>query len=341
MTDPTLRTWHDPAAAEVGDTVAAFLDRLDGPVAIRLSGHEPGRCRAVVTLLHGNEPSGVRALHAHLRAGVRPRTDTWCIVAAVAAARLPPGFAHRMLPGGRDLNRCFTVPDPSSEGRLAAAILAQLQSARPEAIVDLHNNSGRNPPYGVGTGVDPLRLRLTALFAERYVYSDIALGSLMEAAGAIAPTVTIECGRAGDPAADAIAHAGLARFLAAEQLEHIVLPPLHLFAHPVRVCVVPGTRLAFADGPVGGADLTLARDVDRHNFEELPAGTPIGWLGTPSRWPLEARTSNGGDLSHALFALRDTALCTRQPLTPIMMTTDPVAAATDCLFYAVSPPPRG
>jgi hypothetical protein len=36
----------------------------------------------------------------------------------------------------------------------------------------------------------------------------------MEATAALCPTATVECGRAGDPAADETAHAGLQRFLA-------------------------------------------------------------------------------------------------------------------------------
>jgi hypothetical protein len=157
----------------------------------------------------------------------------------------------------------------------------------------------------------------------------------MEATAAIAPTVTIECGRAGDPAADANARVGLTRFLATTDLAALPVPALRILTHPLRVCVRPGVRLAFGDAPVAAADLTLARDVDRHNFEELAPGTAIGWVGAGSPWPLAAHGRDGEDRSRELFAVRGGVLYARQPLTPIMMTTDARAAAADCLFYAV------
>jgi hypothetical protein len=289
-----LRLIEDPDPRALPPGAEQFLAELGGPTAIRLTGADRRRCRAAVTLLHGNEPSGTRALHAWLRSGARPATDVLCVLGAVPAALRPPGFAHRSLPGARDLNRCFRPPFAGAEGALAAAVLALLRDAAPEAVIDLHNNSGHNPPYGVVTAVDPLRARLTSLFAHRLVHSDIRLGSLMEATAELCPTATIECGRGGDPAADETARAGLERYLACERLEHLPPPALSILERPVRVCVRGGIRVAFAAAPAADADLTLAADIDRHNFEIVPAGTTIGWLADPQRWPIEARGANGG-----------------------------------------------
>lgn len=332
-----LRLIEDPAPSALPAGAEAFLAALGGPAVIRVSGADRRRCRAVVTLLHGNEPSGVRALLGWLRAGVRPATDVLCVLGAVGAALRAPAFTHRMLRGERDLNRCFRPPFEGAQGALASAMLAALRAARPEALVDLHNNSGHNPPYAVVTGIDPLRARLAALFARRLVHSDIRLGSLMEATAELCPTATIECGRAGDPAADATARAGLERYLACERLERLPAPALSILERPVRVCVRAGVRLAFGAGPVTGSHLTLAADIDRHNFELMPAGTPIGWLGRGELWPLDARDAAGEDCSRELFRAADGVLCTRRPLTPIMMTTDAAMAMADCLFYAVWP----
>ena len=97
----------------------AFLQELGGPAWIRVPGRDASRTRVVSTLLHGNEPSGVRAIHAWLRSGARPAVDTAFFVGPVEAARVPPGFAHRTRFGHRDLNRCFLPPFPGSEGELA------------------------------------------------------------------------------------------------------------------------------------------------------------------------------------------------------------------------------
>lgn len=105
----------------------------------------------------------------------------------------------------------------------------------------------------------------------------------------------------------------------------------------MRVCLRAGARVAFGDRPIEVADLSLAADIDRHNFERVPAGTTIGWLADPVAWPLEARGAAGDDCTRRLFGAADGVLCTRHSLTPIMMTTDATIAASDRLFYATWP----
>ncbi|MDH3227167.1 MAG: hypothetical protein OEM67_08790, partial [Thermoleophilia bacterium] len=152
------------------------------------------------------------------------------------------------------------------------------------------------------------------------------------------PSITVECGRAGDPAADAVALAGLGAFLGKEQLQTEHDPErIELFIDAVRVSMRPGMRLAFGAGPAPGADLTMSADVDRHNFDSLPPGTPIGWLGATGAWPLCTRARDGMEHSGELFARRNGRLETRRPIVPIMMTTSPDAALADCLFYVVRP----
>ncbi len=331
-----LTTWDAPGSDAIAATPDAFLAALPGPTVIRVPGRDRTRARAVVTLLHGNEPSGFRAVHGWLRQGIVPAVDAVIVLAAVAAARLAPAFTHRKLPGGRDLNRCFRPPFAGVEGAWAAAVLGVLRAARPEALVDLHNNTGHNPAYGVGTRVDNVRLGLTALFARRFVHSTLALGALAEVTADELHAVTIECGRAGDPTADAIAAAGLTRFLGADALPLTAVPPdMTVLADPIRVAVRPGTRIAFGELPDPAADLTLRGDVDRHNFETLPPGVPVGWVRAEAAWPLVAVGAEGADVSRDYFGVRDGLLATRRAIVPIMMTTDVAAALEDCLFYVV------
>jgi hypothetical protein len=107
---------------------------------------------------------------------------------------------------------------------------------------------------------------------------------------------------------------------------------LRVFTDAVRVTLRPGVTLAFGDCPDPAVDLTLDAEIDRHNFETLPAGTRIGWA---RGWPVEALDEAGVDRSRDLFATAQGELEIRQSFTPIMMTTDPAAARADCLFYAV------
>jgi hypothetical protein len=313
----------------------AWLDELRGPIAIRVRGADSTRTRLVSGMLHGNEPSGLRAIFHALRSRARPATDTVFFVGAVEAARAEPRHSQRMLVGRRDLNRCFRPPFDDADGRIAEALLDLVRPEPLEAVIDLHNNSGHNPVYGVGLGDDSGRLGLASLFGERYVVSPLSLGSLHEAFPAAIPAVTMECGRAGERHADEAAIAGLTRFLRADVLPRVEAASgrVHLLRAPVRVRVRPGVTLAY--GARAEADLTLDADVDRHNFRRQPAGTRIGWLRERAPWPFEALDATRTDRAHELFERRGDAIVTRREIVPIMMTTSARIAHEDCLFYVV------
>src|SRR6056297_3434688 len=87
--------WHSPSADDAGGSATEFLHRLKGPAHIYIPGDDSSRCRAMVTLLHGNEPSGFFALYQLLQKQIRPAVDLHCFVASVAAAKEPPGFFYR------------------------------------------------------------------------------------------------------------------------------------------------------------------------------------------------------------------------------------------------------
>jgi hypothetical protein len=331
-----IRSIEAPQRAAIPSNAVDFLRELAGPAWIRVPGRERSRTRAVATLIHGNEPSGLRAVHGWLRSGAVPAVDSVFFVGEVEAALIPPGFAQRVLPGRADLNRCFLPPYVGEEGALAAELIERLRAARPEALIDLHNNSGHNPAYGVGLSTDAPLLALTALFGRRYVHSDLRLGALVEATHDEFPSLTVECGRAGDPLADAVARSGLDQYLSAPRaLEpQSPRPALDVLEAPVRVTLRPGVRVAFADAPRPDVDLTVARDIDRHNFELVPPGSLLGWV-TAGVWPVTARDASGIDIARELFEVCEGVLRARRSLIPIMMTTHAGAAESDCLFYTV------
>lgn len=334
-----VEIWEEPSAKQLGTSALEMLRNLGGPGGVFVRGEDPSRTRVLVTLLHGNEPSGVRAMHAWLLRARRPRASCLWIVGAVEAALEAPGFAHRHLRGRPDLNRCFRAPFEGKDGEIAQEILALVREARPEAVLDLHNNTGHNPPYAISTSADPTRLGLAAWFARRLVCSDLDLGALTEVSDHGAPAVTIECGRAGAPEADRIALAGVDAFLASESIAPAPCPHVEVFEEPTRVELRPGATLAIANSPRHDVALTLAPDVDRHNWRRMEPGATIGWV--RDGWPVEALRPSGEDISRELFHIEAGMLRTRQPLIPIMITTDASIAATDCLFYVVRSAEKG
>ena len=322
--------------AHLPGKVEHWLRELDRATLLRVPGRDRSRTRIVTTLLHGNEPSGVRAVHAWLRSGVAPATDAVFYIGSVEAALAAPPWSHRTLPHARDANRCFAPPFGGLEGERSLELIERLEAVRPEALIDLHNNSGRSPAYGVGTVADAAHLGLTGLFADRYMLSDLRLGTLIEATERFTTSIVVECGRAQDPVADAVALAGLERYLSVEDLsvraERWQMEILH---HPVRVRVHPEVRLAFGDAPVEGANLTVRSDMDRHNFDPVEPGIVLGWLGPPGTWPFDARGGDGVEVSAELFTSTDGLVRIRRAMVPVMMTVSAAIARSDCLFYAM------
>ncbi len=324
--------WDAPTARNVGKTAEEFLAKLAGPTFLWLPGLDTTRSRAVSTLLHGNEPSGLKALHRWILEGRQPQVNILCFIGAVSAALTPPLFSNRYLPTGKDLNRCFRAPFEGLEGTLATAMLQELHQAQPEALIDLHNTSGRSPAYGVTTQKGAMQETLAGLFCSHLVITDLRLGTLMEATERDWPTVTIEAGGACDPQSDELAFQGFSRFALAIDFSDCS-SPVTVVHHPIRVELQKGATMTYASSPVSDVDLTLMPDVDRFNFGIVSPEERLGWVQAAGIDALWARDAKGQNLSASLFSVHEGELRLTRPSRLMMVTTNQTIAQNDCLFY--------
>ncbi|MCH8544503.1 MAG: succinylglutamate desuccinylase/aspartoacylase family protein [Alcanivorax sp.] len=343
MTPEDCRLHRLPHGQPLPATAEAWLAALPGPVMVRYPGVDRTRVRALVTLLHGNEPSGLRAIHHWLSDRTAnaarlppPATDLVLIIANVAAARLAPRYNHRQLPEERDLNRCFRAPWQDGPGQLAQAIISELVALGPEAVLDLHNTSGNSPAFAVAAIDDARHRAFAARFCDHLIVTDLRLGALMEAAEHLFPTLTIECGGSGDPRADAMAATVVERFAANPALfaAQPATDTLTVFRNPVRLELAPGASLSF--DPSEAADITLSADIQQYNFGLARPGVALARLGPGGLSHLVARDHRGRPVLGELFDARAGVLTPRQPLHLFMATARADIAASDCLFY-VSP----
>ena len=328
----------DPQATEIGNNVEEFLHWLGGPACFFLEGEDTSRCRALVTLLHGNEPSGAMAVFRWLKSGQRPAVNTVCIVASVAAALESPLFTHRMLPRARDLNRCFRPPFDDAQGALAEEILEILHLHHPEAVIDMHNTSGSGPSFGVCTHMDRQHDALVSLFTQRLIVSNLGLGALMDISEHSYPTVTVEVGGRLDEEAHQLAYEGLCRYLQARTvLAHEETDwGLELLRDPIRLELCDHVTLTYADEPCVNYDITLKRDIEHHNFGGVTTDTLLGWATGPERRLFTALDAGGSCAVTKLVRIEDGKLYPAQPLKLFMITNNAAIAQSDCLFYAVA-----
>jgi hypothetical protein len=318
------------------------------PVLIRIpaaSTTETPKARFVSCLLHGNEPSGFQAMVEVLRRGERFPFDLWVLIGNVRAATEQGLYAHRHLDDQEDFNRVWGLgPADTDQRRAAAAILAELRDANLEAAVDIHNNSGRNPFYAILTQLTPAGRRLAALCADTALLWRLRAHTLMEALAPLCPAVSVECGAphgAGTAFASGVVH----RFLTADDLsapEGVGTDGLGadpaltagLMATGLRVTVRPEVRFSFGTELADGDDLAVVPELDRFNFQRMPALETIGRVAPGSPMPFCATDNDGADLTDRLLRITpDGRVVVIEDVVPLMMTTTVVQTRRDCLFY--------
>ena len=333
-----IRSWEAPRSGQVAAGVADFARQLGGPARLRLPGRDPSRCRVRVTLLHGHEPSGLKALHRLLLEDYRPEVDIYCYVLAVEAALEPPLFTRRTASGKRDFNRCFKKPfDLDQQGLVCKTLLDELAALQPEAVVDMHNTSGEGPAFAVTTRYDARHDRLVSLFTDRLIVTDLKLGSIMETSSAALPVVTIECGGAYEESSDRIALDGLRRFFSEPDLyrERERDWGLEILNNPVRIELQEDASLSYGEAPQPRSDLTLKVDIEHHNFGLIAEGTFLGWLTRGREGILNAVDPQKRNHFDEFYVIASDRLYTRVPQKMFMITTNADIAKSDCLWYAV------
>lgn len=341
VTPSTFRRWHAPNPTDVGKDHIEFLRILNGPTWITMEGIDQSRQRAIVTLLHGNEPSGLKAVHKFLLGGEKPATNLGIFVISVNAALFAPMMSHRSLPEEQDINRCFRQKassrqkasrDDSNQALLAASILTTLKAFAPEAIIDTHNTSAHSDPFAVAISDQPAVQQIAQMFVRRLVILDITLGTLIEQ-DLGCPVVTVEFGGILDPKADVLAAASIESFIESEQLFKTGVLGMQVLKHPLRLEIDQTSKIHYSASVQDNADITIFNTIDQMNFMRVEAGTNLGWLGTEQLKPLRVVDQQGIDICHQLFAAKDGFLVNQVPMTLFMATTDPHIASNDCLLY--------
>lgn len=300
---------------------------LPGPTLIHLPGRRPEPLFCSV-LLHGNETTGWaaarRVLTRYAEAGL-PRAMS-LFIGNVAAAR----EGQRSLPGQADYNRIWNG-GTRPEHAMAQEVLEQMRGRGVFACVDIHNNTGFNPHYGCVNRLDHRFLHLAALFSRTVVYFLRPQEVLSMAFADLCPAVTVECGQPGQPHGEAHAAEYLEACLHLQSLpDHpVAAGDVDLF-HTVAVVKVPQNIGVGIEED--GADLSLISDIDRLNFNELPAGTVFGWSRHESL-PVRAWSEQGLEVSERYFEVAEGELRTRVPVMPSMLTRKAEVIRADCLCY--------
>ncbi len=292
---------------------AALADELDGPTLFDLRKVDQSPL-FISVLMHGDEVSGwdaVRGLVAELA-----DASVMVFVGNVEAARQ----GVRALPGQVDFNRVWEG-GAGEDAVVAEEVTARVATARPHLAIDVHNNTGENPPYSVICRTDEHTLAVAATFAERALLATQPHGFQTRRFARFCTAVTIEVGTPDDPSSADRARTFLARALTDG-------PALgNGGAKPHRLSLFETVaRVGLTD------DAVIEPRMQRFNFRSVPAGTAFTRVGA-----LTAIAEDGRDICNRYFTQTNGAAVLKRPAIIAMYTGNPDSARSDCLCYFLKP----
>jgi succinylglutamate desuccinylase len=327
---------------QLPESASQWLLQLLGPSKLIIKGNNASKSRVIVTLTHGNEPSGFEAVYRYLLSEQVPVCDTIVYFPNVQAAQKAPLFSHRNMLDGNDLNRCFTPTKRSSSDteQLAQLLLADIESHSPEAVLDIHNTSGDGPAFAVATQETHLHKLLIQGFTEKLIVTNLAMNSLMEQ-DLNCPVVTIEAGGRQQQQSHNTAYKGLSQFLAREYLfdtsplNQRFLNSIDVLRFPHRLEIKSHATLAYAEQPQKESHITVVRDIERHNFSKTNSGELLAWCQQNPEELFEIGHEGKQVPLQQYFLIEDDQLLCKYDMRLFMCTSNADIAKSDCLLYFI------
>jgi hypothetical protein len=326
----------------VNELPDAFLDIsyrdikkiFDKPTLIHLKGRkEPALFISI--LLHGNEFSGLQIMQEILKKykdtdGYMLPRSIWLFVGNTEAA----SQGLRRLDNELDFNRAWPgTPEPNAPAsKLISQVMKKITEDELFAAIDLHNNTGKNPPYGCISVVNEKNKYLSSFFNHIAMVFHTPKGVSTMAFDDICPAITLECSTPGNPLGIDKAVALIDDLMHMDHFPDKPLPShdLQLVHNNAVLKVADNVKFGF-ENEEEKFDLTLVENFDRHNFTRLE--TSEVFAHTTLDKPLIATSDDGRDVTDELICNDNGAISLKKPLMPAMITLDKKIIMQDCLCY--------
>lgn len=326
----------------VNELPEAFLDIsyrdikkvFDKPTLVHLKGHK-SPALFISIMLHGNEFSGLMIMQEILKkykdaqGYTLPRSICLFIGNVEAASQGLRRLDHEL-----DFNRAW--PGTTEPGAPTAKLIGQVMQKITEdelfAAIDLHNNTGKNPPYGCISVVNEKNKYLSSFFNHIAMVFHTPKGVSTMAFDDICPAITLECSTPGNSLGIDRAVALIDDLMHMDHFPDKPLPAhdLQLVQNSAVLKIAEDVNFGFEDEEES-FDLTLVKNFDRHNFTQLKISEVFAH--TTLDKPLIATAEDGTDLTDALISNNNGAISLKKPLMPAMITLDKKIIVQDCLCY--------
>lgn len=297
------------------------------PSLIHLKGHSP-KPLFLSLLLHGNETTSfevLQELSRYIRCNPLPRNLIIFVGNVFACEK-----HMRFIPGQEDYNRVWTN-GKSSEHFLAQKVLTKVSEAGPLfANIDIHNNTGLNPYYACINSLTLENQYLASLFTKTVVYFKTPGSVQAIAFNKLCPSITIECGKSGDPTGFKMAFQLVLDVMHSQSLSPKHKPEIQIFQTHARLKIKDGTQYSFS--LKNCTDLAFPPQFERWNFKKLEAGD-IFAESQAKHLPLVVVDENEKDCTYKYFDHANGKIIVKQEFVPAMLTQDKTVIAQDCLGY--------
>jgi hypothetical protein len=118
---------------------------------------------------------------------------------------------------------------------------------------------------------------------------------------------------------------------------------LHVFHTVATIGVSPRCQFTFAQTESARLrerfDVVLRDDLERLNFQELDAGTVLGWAKSQTTWPLGVTDRSGRNVTSDFLEHQKGCIRLRRSVIPAMLTCSQNAIRHDCLGYLMERQP--
>ncbi|WP_373031013.1 M14 family metallopeptidase [Sulfurovum sp.] len=307
---------------------------FEKPTLVHLKGNK-GPALFVSILLHGNEFSGLEIMQEIFKKykdtqGYALPRSIWLFVGNVEAA----AQGLRRLNDELDFNRAWPgTPEPDAPtAKLIDEVMKRITENELFAAIDLHNNTGKNPPYGCISVVNETNKYLSSFFNHIAMVFHTPKGVSTMAFDHICPAITLECSTPGNRPGIDRAVALIDDLMHMDHFPEKPLPThdLQLVQNNAVLKIAENVNFGF-ENEKGNFDLTLVENFDRHNFTRLE--TSEVFAHTTLTKPLIATAEDGTDVTDELVCNENGAISLRKPLMPAMITLDKRIIMQDCLCY--------
>jgi len=310
---------------------------FETPTLIHLKG-EKDPALFISILLHGNEYSGLQIMQELLKKyqttdGYKLPRSIWLFIGNVDAAQM----GVRLRDGQIDFNRAWPgTPEPDSDTAiLIQEVMDRITQDELFASLDLHNNTGQNPPYGCISVVNEKNKYLASFFNHIAMVFQSPKGVSTMAFDELCPAITLECSTPGNEPARKRAFDLIDDLMHMDHFPTKPLPAhdLQLVKNSATIKINANVTFCFEDddNKSSDMDLTVVKNFDHHNFTLLEKNEVFAYSKVDK--PLLVISPNGKDITDDLIQNDNGKLSLKKALMPAMISMDKKIVLQDCLCY--------